>query len=518
MRFADLLVLSLSALFQQKVRTVLTTLGVTIGSFVLILSLSIGQGVQDAATRELRRHDHLRKIRVLPGWKVEEADVPPEELEIKGDMSEERRERLRQAQLHRWRGISRRSTQRRLDDGRIKELAALPHVEAVIPLIGMGVQARFEGKEQNTVFVSATPEDQDYRERIVAGTFLPSTSGRDVVVSEYLLYHWGVVNEADVAGILGRPVRLDYTPYRRGASPLIYLLDLGATRMSKAEERVMTTLVERLPEALKSLKLPPEDSALLQGLLRRAPSRPVQRGPERVTVDLTICGVIRDADRSERSRNWNGLATDVDLLVPVECAEGIFRQIPENQIIGFNQVMVLVDHEENTSAVHDKIQEMGLEPYSLAEVVQQVRFNLLLISFAMAFVALVALVVAGLGITNTMLMSVLERTREIGIMKAVGARDRQVLTVFLVEGTLIGFLGGAVGLLCAWAASFPGDRVARSLAEKQTQVHLTESLFVFPWWVTLGVPLLVSFLTMLAAVYPARRAARVNPITALRHE
>jgi putative ABC transport system permease protein len=437
--------------------------------------------------------------------------------QIKGAMSAERRERLRQAQLHRWRGTSRRGAQRRLTPERIKAIADLPHVVSVTPIIGMAVKARYDGKEQNTQFTSASPADQGYRERIVAGTFLPSATGREVVVSEYLLYRWGVVNESDVEAVLGRLVRLDSIPERR-APTLYYLLNLGGTPMSPAEERVLTGALERLPDALKKIDLPLADRAVLSNLLRRAPSRPPLRTPAGITRELTICGVLRDADPSERTRNWDGLATDVDLVISTGCAREWFHELPGYQTYGFNQVMVRVDQEENLSAVHEAIRAMGLQPYSLAEVVQQVRFNLLLITFATSFIALVALVVAGLGITNTLLMSVLERTREIGIMKAVGARDRHVLLVFLVEGTLIGVLGGGLGLLGAWAASFPADRVARSLAEKQAEVHLTESLFVFPWWVTLGVPLFVSLLTMLAAVYPARRAARVNPITALRHE
>jgi hypothetical protein len=99
-----------------------------------------------------------------------------------------------------------------------------------------------------------------------------------------------------------------------------------------------------------------------------------------------------------------------------------------------------------------------------------------------------------------------------------GARDRHVQLLFLVEGTLVGLTGGALGLLLSWLASFPADRVARSLAERQVHTRLTESLFVFPPWLAVGVPLFVGALTMLAAAYPARRAARVNPITALRHE
>ena len=105
--------------------------------------------------------------------------------------------------------------------------------------------------------------------------------------------------------------------------------------------------------------------------------------------------------------------------------------------------------------------------WSLAEVLDTVRMNVLLVSVATAFVAIVALVVAAIGITNTMIMSVLERTHEIGIMKALGARDRHIRLIFLVEGMLMGVVGSGLGLALAWLASFPGDSIAKSIMEPQ---------------------------------------------------
>ncbi len=147
-----------------------------------------------------------------------------------------------------------------------------------------------------------------------------------------------------------------------------------------------------------------------------------------------------------------------------------------------------------------------------------VRMNVLLVSVATAFVAIIALVVAAIGITNTMIMSVLERMREIGIMKALGARDGHIRLIFVVEGVLMGLVGGGLGLLLAWLASFPGDWYARSVMEPQTRMPVKETLFAFPLWLVAGVPALVCLITTLAAWYPASRAARVNPVASLRHE
>ena len=136
----------------------------------------------------------------------------------------------------------------------------------------------------------------------------------------------------------------------------------------------------------------------------------------------------------------------------------------------------------------------------------------------MTCVAAVALLVSALGIANTMLMSVLERTREIGVMKAVGADNRHLLVMFLIEGALIGFVGGVFGLLLAWAASYPGDAWIQDMVLRDMKLDLKHSIFAFPPWLIVAVLTLPVVVTTLAAVHPALHAARIDPVKALRHE
>lgn len=142
----------------------------------------------------------------------------------------------------------------------------------------------------------------------------------------------------------------------------------------------------------------------------------------------------------------------------------------------------------------------------------------LLIFSGTTCVAIVSLLVAGLGIANIMLISVLQRTREIGIMKAVGADSRDLQVIFLVEGAIIGVVGGGLGLLAAWAASFPADAWTASIASRDLRVDLNESLWSFPPWIILIVFSVALAVTVMAAVYPSRRAARIDPVAALRYE
>jgi putative ABC transport system permease protein len=133
-------------------------------------------------------------------------------------------------------------------------------------------------------------------------------------------------------------------------------------------------------------------------------------------------------------------------------------------------------------------------------------------------VAGVALLVSSLGIANTMLMSVLERRREIGIMKAVGAANWQLQALFVLEGGLIGLVGGSLGLLLAWSISFPGDAWVRSMVHRDMKIYLNGSIFAFPGWIGVTVVLFTIGVTIVAALYPAWHAANVDPVSALRHD
>jgi putative ABC transport system permease protein len=518
-RFADIVGLALSALYQQKVRTALTTLGVVIGSLVLLLSLSIGQGVRAVIAEEWRRNDQLRRINVWPGRRTPDADIPPEEIEIKGEMSDARRERLRQVRIRRWHGKPKQDSTKRLTPERLDELAALDHVVGVVPSIEWyGGRFRFQGQAKRGIVTCADPEDRLYRELLVSGAFFTADQPHGVLVSEYLLYEFGVRDEADVPTVLGQTLRLELSPQPYRFNSLLWLLGGEGGELTAAQEDVLGKIAHELPAVVKHLDLTAEERGTLTTLLKRPRTRPGSAVPVTLAEEFTITGVLRVASREEMRGSFFGIRDDVDVWIPATTATELFFRMPGNREFGVNRVVVRVDSEDHVKEVDGRIADMGLESYAPVTILERVRFNVLMISLTTSFVALVALLVAGLGIANTLLMSVLERTHEIGVMKAVGARDRHIQMLFLIEGALIGLMGSALGLLIAWLVSYPLDNLARRIAEKQEQAHLTQALFIFPWWLMLSVPAFVTLLTMLAAVYPARRAARVNPMTALRHE
>ena len=518
MRRADILRLALSALYQQKLRTALTTLGVLFGSFVLTFSMSSARGVQETIVREYSRYASLRQIDVTAGFAPTQTAKNEDQIEIKGNPTPEKRARLQHEIARRERHQNRRGDQIVLTPERLQALRNLPHVKAVNPNVDIHGRAFLGGKAEEMQIHSTRFDDVKMQSRIVAGSYLKPEDTNSIVVSEYLLYRLGVVDESAVQNILGKPLRLEY---RVGFSrPNVFLMLFNANRdgLGHEEQQLLDKVVKNLPTLLTKLDLTSAEKETLRKLLE-PPAKPSEVEPETHSKEFVVVGVMRGFAKDEhQSTILDWWQDDVDVVLPTDVAENWHFESPANRRFGVQRVMVEVDNIETVKETAAAITAMGLHPTSLVELIEREQFTYLLLFGVMTCIAGVALLVAALGIINTMLMSVLERTREIGVMKAIGARHGHILTIFLVEGSLIGLAGGLLGLLLAWGVSLPSHAYVKSMVSERMELKLTESIFVWPLWLVVGAPLFACLITTLAAVFPARRAARVNPISALRHD
>jgi len=183
----------------------------------------------------------------------------------------------------------------------------------------------------------------------------------------------------------------------------------------------------------------------------------------------------------------------------------------------YKRVTVRVRHHTDLVPAQKAIEAMGYRTRTLLSRLEAMRTFFLFMDVLLAAIGTVALVVAGLGIINTLLISVLERTQEIGICKAIGASDGDLMVLFLTEAGIIGTLGGIGGLVLgrgvSWLLELGINAYART---HDITVHLT--LFAFPAWLVAATVAFALVVSVLAGVYPAFRAARVDPIKALRHD
>ena len=169
------------------------------------------------------------------------------------------------------------------------------------------------------------------------------------------------------------------------------------------------------------------------------------------------------------------------------------------------------------TAVRKRIQDSGFASISIVDQLEQFRTVFLIIDSVLGLLGGISLLVASFGIANTMIMSILERTREIGIMKAIGAEDREIKLIFFVEAAVLGLAGGVIGVLCAWGIDAIANRLAYRFILKPQGASFVD-FFALPPWLSAGAVLFALAVSVLAALYPAARAARIDPVRALRHD
>lgn len=193
--------------------------------------------------------------------------------------------------------------------------------------------------------------------------------------------------------------------------------------------------------------------------------------------------------------------------------------------IEFDSVLVRATDRELTNGVASRINEMGYATESLGNFLEELNNFFGIMRLVLGGVGGVALLIAAFGVANTMMMATLERTSEIGLMKAIGARDRDVLLVFLIEAGLVGLVGGVVGSGVALLLRDRINQFVRQAPATGTQLNLPfdptrvqGDLVIIPPELLLFAVGLATVVGVLAGLVPALRAARMSPVDALKQE
>jgi ABC-type antimicrobial peptide transport system permease subunit len=184
---------------------------------------------------------------------------------------------------------------------------------------------------------------------------------------------------------------------------------------------------------------------------------------------------------------------------------------------GYDYILLHTASINDATRLSGEVETMGFESSTLQVFLDQVNRIFAILQTMLSSVGLLALLVASIGITNTMIMAIYERTREIGVLKALGASNGDVLRMFMVEAGMIGLLGGITGVLGGWLLGVAANAYILDLLRSE-QIPITDPFFLLTPELVLGALIFATIIGILAGLYPAFRAARLDPLAALRHE
>ena len=184
---------------------------------------------------------------------------------------------------------------------------------------------------------------------------------------------------------------------------------------------------------------------------------------------------------------------------------------------GYDLVVVQARDVAAATQLVREFRTAGYRVQSLELILEQANRIFAVINVMLASVGGLALFVASLGIVNTMIMAIYERTREIGTLKAIGASRSDIRGLFMIEAGLIGLLGGLVGSISGWFVGLLLNQIIGWYIAREA-LPISGTFFVTPWWLLLSALIFATFVGIVAGLYPAGRAARLDPLVALRYE
>ncbi|HKY50063.1 MAG TPA: ABC transporter permease [Candidatus Limnocylindria bacterium] len=418
MRTSDLLSLALGNYSRSRLRSTLTTLGVAIGTALVVLLIALATGAEDNVKRSIFSIGDLRLVTVQP--------FQPGAT-----------------------GLS--AVPRTIFDEHVAKFRSIPHAQSVYRQYDAPLGTLLEGGEDAAI----RPQG------IEAGA--PIDRG-DLLAGRHL-----EPNERGVAVIPGNLARLVFTTPEAAIGKKVTLrlggaVKLGSTRISGSgtpREYVVTVVGVFDEQASQTSVRIPLDDALLAGAENR--------------------GLTPDAVR---------------------------------QTTGYSGVAIESEDSQYVAEVVRSVQELGFSAFSLKQVIEQIDRGFGVFRGILAGIGAVALLVAAIGIANTMVMAVLERTREIGIMKAVGASPRDIRAIFLAEAALVGVFGGVIGL----ALGFAGGQVIELVIRNLNPQASPAPIFIVDVALALGALGLALLVSLVAGFLPSRRAMRMSALSALRYE
>jgi len=453
MKPRDLTDLAFRNLRESILRNALTTLGVAVGVASFVAIISIGVGLQQLASKRLSESGLFDTIIVTPKTDLRGMGRPQPEPESD-------------------------KPPRPLDEDARKEFEKLPNVIEVYPQIRFFTEIRFNNKPYATV-VAGMPDSSRNSGSFdgMNGRFFSSTTADEAI----LQIEFAKELSDQPSSLIGQDLILRYA------------------------ER------QAIPSATTGTESSDNSSASPGGGFSIVPKE----------LRLKIVGIVE----AEPAAGYGGYG-NARLLMPLDTASTLraaqvndLRDIVRDSSSAkttYASLSVRAKSPSQVQSIEDSIKQMGFRAFSLLDASKSLRIFFTVFDLLVGIFGSLALAVATLGIVNTLVMAILERRREIGVLKALGASDSDVRQLFFVEAGVMGFLGGIIGIGFGWILSRVMTFGTNYYLHRQNlnPIQLTS----VPWWLALAALAIAVLVSLAAGLYPASRAAKLNPVDALRYE
>lgn len=446
-----MLLMTVRNLRRHWIRTVLNIIGVGVGALAVTLVLSLSSGLRGFINYQIETLSDKRVVQVFP---MKESPLAYATSIVFGRLGKAPRRITEEKGLNPG-GFNLRY----FKPSEVEALRSIPHVQRVLPGLVVFVDwIALEGSDERYEVI-CIPEGEGFKLDIAEGRGFGKDGDDEVVLAWKYLEAFGMKQPDE---LLGRSVVFQVSRF-----PLT------------ARSRISSFFDRLLGKRKKSIRL----KARVVGLAKPSLLSMAAFVPHKLGVKIARF-FLNDPELHTKKK---------------------FALVAN----------VRVDDERNIPKVREAIKKMGMSCITVEDRLGFVLNMFFIIEIGLGVFAGIALIVAGLGIANTLVSSIFERRQEIGIMKALGCRSRSITTLFCLEAVLLGLLGGILG--CASAFFFA------SIAD--TIINLTFAkgwggveFFVFRWWLPPLTLLFCGFTALMAGFYPAHRAGRLNPISCLREE
>jgi ABC-type antimicrobial peptide transport system permease subunit len=436
----DLLLLANRNLWRRRARTILTCLGVLIGTASIVVMLSLGIGLKESMEQSMAQWGSLEIVRIHPGMQFDREGNPTGE-------------------------------ERRLTTETVAELAAISGVVAVSPIYTVHSEAMLRRKRGHINLVGMDVETMTDLEFTLAHGRLPKADERFTVVAGYQ-----VINNF-----------FDERTMR------------GGMHFNPAERKDPAELLGQ------RIRLTIHDQADFE---------------KKQTFNVFVVGILAEKNM-ERAWEVYGSIADIklmrDFMLDGSSASGERR---DNRRNDYDSILLRTKDLADTKRISAALREQGFNAWSIADQLEGIERTSRIIQAILGGIGGITLFVAALGITNTMIMSIYERTREIGIIKVIGASFGDVRALFLTEASLIGLFGGILGLGISYGLSAGINQIGSVYLQQSMMMGTGEAVHisVIPPWLALFAVVFAILIGLGSGLYPANRAIKLSPIVAIRNE